>query len=179
MFKPLEKVIVDACETKESLSESAFLSQTFNVNVALLGLESSMEDIIEARLLETESCINNNTPLSSVIMIGSVLESVLLGTASSYPKLFNQTKCSPKDDNGRVRMFQDWTLNSFIYAAYEIGFIIIDVKKFSHVVRDFRNYIHPYSQRTTSFYPDNNTALICFQVLKAAISQIGEFRKSL
>ena len=42
----------------------------------------------------------------------------------------------------------------------------------------FRNYIHPYSQMMSHFCPDKQTVLICFQVLKAAISQISEYRKS-
>ena len=50
-----------------------------------------------------------------------------------------------------------------------------DVKQFSYVLRNFRNYIHPYQQMMTQFSPDKHTALICFQVLKAAIFQIGEF----
>jgi len=45
----------------------------------------------------------------------------------------------------------------------------LDVKKFSHVMRDFRNYIHPYEQMASKFNPDKHTAEICLQVLRAAI----------
>ena len=48
-----------------------------------------------------------------------------------------------------------------------------DVHKFCHVVRDFRNYIHPFEQNARQFSPDINTAKICLQVLKGAIAQIN------
>ena len=53
-----------------------------------------------------------------------------------------------------------------------------DVKKFSHALRDFRNYIHPYQQMSIGFQPDEHTARICFQVLKAALYQIEQKSKS-
>jgi hypothetical protein len=46
------------------------------------------------------------------------------------------------------------------------------VKKYSHSLRDFRNYIHPYEQLSSRFDPDIKTAKISFQVLKAAIADL-------
>lgn len=45
------------------------------------------------------------------------------------------------------------------------------------MVREFRNYIHPYQQLCSKFTPDKHTALICLQVLKALIAKIGEYVK--
>jgi len=59
-----------------------------------------------------------------------------------------------------------------IDVAFELKIIKEDVKKFSHALRDFRNYIHPYQQVSSGFNPDHHTANICFQVLKAAIYQL-------
>lgn len=110
-------------------------------------------------------------------MIGSILEGILLGVATAYPKQFNQAKSAPRDKtSGKVRAFPEWTLNNMIDVATEIGVLKQDIQKFSHVVRDFRNYIHPYQQMATQFLPDKHTAIICFQVLKAAIYQIGTYR---
>lgn len=63
-------------------------------------------------------------------------------------------------------------MSNFIDVSYEVGFLKEDVKKFSHSLRDFRNYIHPYQQMSIGFQPDEHTAKICFQVLKAALYQI-------
>jgi hypothetical protein len=51
------------------------------------------------------------------------------------------------------------------------------VKKFSHGLREFRNYIHPYEQMVSGFAPDEHTAKVCFQVLKAALASLAGERK--
>ncbi len=179
-FKRLDKVVVDSEKRNHpETKEDEFLKQTFNVNVDSMGLDSNLNDIIKLRLKEIEICIANGASQASIILIGSVLEGMLLDMALKYPQQFNQAASAPKDkESGKVRKFQDWTLSNFIDIASEVGLLKQDVKKFSHVVRDFRNYIHPYEQMCTQFFPDKQTALICFQVLKAAISEIGSFRKS-
>jgi hypothetical protein len=107
------------------------------------------------------------------------MEGILFGMATSYPQKFNQAPSAPKDKNtGKAKTFPYWTLKNYIDVASEVGLLKQDVKKFSHAVRDFRNYIHPYEQMGSQFFPDKQTVLICFQVLKAAISQIGAFRKN-
>ena len=89
--------------------------------------------------------------------------------------MFNSARASPKTPDGKVRQFQDWTLSHFIDVASEIGVIKLDVQKFSHGLRDFRNYIHPYQQVISGFTPDEHTAKVCLQVLKAALaSAAGE-----
>lgn len=93
-----------------------------------------------------------------------------------YPKEFNQAKSSPKDKSGKVKQLQEWTLSNFIDTAHEIGLLAEDVRKYSHSLRDFRNYIHPYEQMSSSFDPDIHTAKISWQVLKAALFQLTNKR---
>ncbi len=181
-FKRLDKVIVNETGKKMGfeLKEDEFLRLTFKVDVDALGLDTNISDIIKLRLKEVESCIGKEASLASILLIGSIMEGILLGTALTYPKQFNQSQSAPKNkDTGQVRKFPDWTLSNFIDVASEIGILKTDVKKFSHVVRDFRNYIHPYEQMSSQFFPDKQTALICFQVLKAAINQIGNYSNNL
>lgn len=178
-FVKHEKVKIPKNENEnKTLKEEDFLKETFDIDIDLLGLNTEVTDIIKQRLDEIDICIKNGASLSAVILIGSILEGVLLGTASTYPQLFNMAQSAPKDkDNGKVKRFPDWTLNDFINVAAEVKIVNIDVKKFSHVVRDFRNYIHPYQQMASKFNPDKQTALICYQVIKAGIYQIVEFKK--
>ena len=179
-FKRLDKVVVDSGKSDSAeIKEDEFLKMTFNVNVDSIGLDPNVSEIIKLRLKEVETCISGEAPLASILLIGSIMEGILLGMATTYPQQFNQAPSAPKDkDTGKVRTFPNWTLNNYIDVAFEVGLLKQDVKKFSHVVRDFRNYIHPYEQMSSQFCPDKQTALICFQVLKAAISQIGTFRKN-
>lgn len=177
-FKKLDRVIIDdgKKDTKTS-RESEFLGLKFDANVDAMGLDSNVTQIIKSRLVEAENCVNCKAPLASVILIGSVMEGILLGTASMYPRLFNQAKAAPKEKDGsKVKRLNEWTLNNFIDVAAELKILNPDVKEFSHVLRDFRNYIHPYQQMVSHFSPDEHTALICIQVLKAAIYQIGKYR---
>ncbi|MDI9402110.1 MAG: hypothetical protein ACOX2U_02775 [Limisphaerales bacterium] len=179
-FKRIDKVIVDSGKSVTAeIKKDEFLRMFFNANVDLLGLDSNVSEVIKLRLKEVEACIGSKAPLASILLIGSIMEGVLLGMATTYPQQFNQAPSAPKDkDTGKVRIFPNWTLNNYIDVAFEVGLLKQDVKKFSHVVRDFRNYIHPYEQMSSRFFPDEETALICFQVLKGAISQIGTFRKN-
>lgn len=179
-FKKLDKVVVETPKSENMEDkEDEFLRKAFDTDINSLGLYAEISDIIKSRLKEAEDCVGKKVFLASIIMIGSILEGVLLDTASKYPKEYNQAKSAPRDSNtGNVKKFHEWTLNNYIDVSFEMGVIKQDVKKFSHVVRDFRNYIHPYEQMSSRFFPDEHTALICLQVLKAAISQIGEYHKT-
>ena len=177
-FKRLDKIVISKSQRESSeIQEVDFLKQTFDVNVGKLQLDANISDIVKYRFCEVEACIKSEAPVAAIFMIRSILEGILLGVATAYPKQFNQAKSAPRDKtSGKVRAFPEWTLNSMIDVATEIGVLKQDVQKFSHVVRDFRNYIHPYQQMATQFLPDKHTAIICFQVLKAAIYQIGTYR---
>lgn len=177
-FKKLDRVVVDTkAQNKTDIGEDEFLKLTFDVDVDSLKLDNQVSNVIKARLEEIDRCICSDASLAAILLVGSVMEGVLLGTATAYPKVFNTSTSAPRDTNtGKVRKFPDWTLNNFIDVAAENSILKQDVKKFSHVVREFRNYIHPYQQMAEQFNPDKQTALICLQVLKAAIVQIGDYR---
>lgn len=163
-------------ESYTTINEDAFLEENFSdISFETLDINQSVKLILESRMEEIKKCLNSNAPLSVIFLCGSVLEGLLLNTASSNPKEFNTSKSAPKNSNGKVKQFPDWTLNNLIDSAHEIGILKDDVKKFSHALRDFRNYIHPYQQMSTGFLPDLHTAKICFQVLKAVISQLNIF----
>lgn len=173
-FTKLQKIEID--ETPESLgNEDEFLKREFaDVSVVKIGLEGVVSDILEQRIKEIERCFPASAYLSVILMAGSTLEGLLLGLAVKYPKQFNSSKASPKDASGKVKSFQDWSLSSFIDVAKDLGLIQQDTHKFSHSLRDFRNYIHPFEQLSSGFTPREHTAKICLQVLKAAIHEISE-----
>lgn len=50
-----------------------------------------------------------------------------------------------------IRSLNEWTLNNFIDVSYDVEFLEKDVKKFSHALRDFRNYIRLYWQMSIGF----------------------------
>ena len=157
----------------EQLEEDKFLEQEFkDISIHKLNLSKAITEALEQRIKEIEQCLKSNSALATIFLCGSALEGILLGVAKKNHEIFNSANTSPKDNNGKTLKFQDWTLNNFIDVAKEIEFLNEDVKKFSHALRDFRNYIHPYQQVRQKFTPDKYTAKICFQVLKTAVYQI-------
>lgn len=163
-------------KSSNTINEDAFLEENFSdISFESLNINQNVKLILENRMEEIKKCLNSKAPLSVIFLCGSVLEGLLLNVALSNPKDFNTSNSAPKDPSGKVKKFPDWTLNNLINSAYEIGILKDDVKKFSHALRDFRNYIHPYQQMSTRFSPDLHTAKICFQVLKAVINQITIF----
>lgn len=161
-------------ETKKEVNEEDFINQEFDeISIFELNLDGIISDILNKRILEIKANIKANAPLSAVVIIGSTLEGILLGFASKNPKDFNKANAAPKDKEGKTKLYQDWSLSSFIDVAYELRLIQEDVKKFSHSLRDFRNYIHPFEQMSTGFNPDINTAKLCWNVLKVAMIQLS------
>ena len=161
----------------DSLTSEGFLNKEFEIpNLQKLPVEFAVTEIIHSRLKEAQSCLAAKAYLSVIFQCGSVLEAVLLGAAQKEPEQFNRSQSSPKKD-GKTKAFQDWTLSELINVASDIGLLNPDIHKFSHGLRDFRNYIHPYEQLVSRFSPDENTAKICFQVLKAALADVSGERK--
>ena len=155
-----------------------FLSREFTIpNIQNLPIEVSVVPIIESRLAEARKALGADAHLSVIFLCGSVLEAVLLGAAQKEPARFNQAAASPKGNDGKVKHFPEWSLAQLIDVACEIDLLKPDVKKFSHGLRDFRNYIHPYEQMVSRFTPDEHTAKLCFQVLKAALASVAGDRK--
>ena len=154
--------------------DRGFLSEDFAIpELHKLPVASPVADIISARLEEAQSCLTVGAYLSVIFQCGSVLEAVLLGAAQSEPRKFNQSASSPKQRDGKVKPLPAWTLAELINAAHDIGLLKTDVHKFSHGLRDFRNYIHPYQQMVSKFSPDEHTAKVCLQVLKAALADVS------
>lgn len=158
-------------------TEKEFLEKDFGgISLKNLRIESTVLPILEERLSEAARCVQGRSHLSAVILCGSILEGALLGTAQMHPQIFNQAKSSPKDKGGKVKRLTDWSLREMIDVACECRFLSVDVQKFSHALRDFRNYIHPYEQMASRFSPDHHTAQICLQVLHAAIADLSKER---
>lgn len=159
-------------------TENEFLSKEFSIpNIEKLPIEQAATTVIRRRLEEARIALTAGAHLSVIFLCGSVLEGVLLGAAQSRPACFNLANASPKFSDGTVKRFQDWSLAQFIDVACEIGVLKPDVRKFSHGLRDYRNYIHPYEEMASGFTPDQHTAKVCFQVLKAALASVAGERR--
>lgn len=151
-----------------------FLHREFTIpNIQKLPIEAMAVPIVQGRLDEARKALSVGAYLSVIFLCGSVLEAVLLGAAQKDPVRFNRASASPKTADGTTKKLHEWSLAQYIDVACEIGILKPDVKKFSHGLRDFRNYIHPYAQMASGFTPDDHTAKLCFQALKAALASVA------
>ena len=172
------EINIDDEKAKENNSriteENAFISKDFGeISIEKLPIDNSLKPILGNRMSEIALCIERKANLAAIILMGSTLEGILLGIASANAAIFNRAEAAPKEKGtNKVYPFNRWTLSNYIDVACEVNFIQLDVKKFSHILREFRNYIHPYQQMAERFNPTEHTVSICYQVLKAAISQL-------
>jgi len=139
--------------------------------------ESSLAGILTFRWAEAQRCFKAEAYLSSIIMMGSILEGVLLYKVEQNHGLAKQAKAAPRDKTGATKPIQEWSLSALIDAAHELGWLQGDVKRFSHALRESRNYVHPYAQRLSKDSPDGDTCRICWQVVRAAVADLLEVDK--
>jgi hypothetical protein len=139
-----------------------------------LSLEPGLGNILEERWNEAQKCMNSEAYLAGTIIMGSMLEGILLSVINKNPSIANRAKCSPKDKVGVVKVFGDWNLSEMINVAHEVGWLGLDVKKYSHVLREFRNLIHPYQQWITDTRPDDDTCKMNWLVVQAAVNDLSK-----
>ncbi len=63
-------------------------------------------------------------------------------------------------------------LAEMIDVAHDLGWIDLDVKKYSHALREFRNFIHPHQQMLQQSYPDEDTCQISWLVVQATVNDL-------
>lgn len=134
--------------------------------------DSELAKVLNIRVEEIEKNLFAKAYLSAVIMMGSLLEGLLCFMVQKYPKAANKTKAAPKDKQGTIKPFRDWTLSDMINVSHEVGWVKGDVKGFSHSLRNYRNMIHPFQQKTDKEFPDEDSCKICAAVVSAALNDI-------
>lgn len=172
--EPLKVDQADNFKKPTTKDEEEFLSKQFGDDIKLqeLGFDSVITSYLQRRVDEAQYCPKNKVPLGTIFLLGSTLEGILLAAAINKQAKYMSSKTAPKDRAGVAKKIYDWRLAELIDVAYEVGDLKLDVKKFSHTLRDFRNYIHPFHQMSQSFVPDQHTVAICWQVFKAAFYQL-------
>lgn len=138
-----------------------------------LKIESKLSEVLSRRWDEVEICIKGGAHLSATILMGSTLEGLFLSVLSSNPKEANCTKSAPLNiKTKKVKNFADWKLAEMIDVAHDLGWIDLDVKKYSHALREFRNFIHPHQQMLQQSYPDEDTCQISWLVVQATVNDL-------
>jgi hypothetical protein len=144
----------------------------------VLNLEPGIGEILSERWVEAQRCVDGRAYLAGIIIMGSLLEGLLLGICQRNPAVANACPCSPKDSKtGKVKHLADWSLAEMIDVAHNVGWLGLDVKRFSHALRSFRNLVHPYEQMATKANPDEDTSSISWLVVQAAVNDLADVLK--
>lgn len=139
-----------------------------------LKIEPFLGGILSERWNETQRCFDSGAYLAATILMGTMLEGILLAAIQKFPKEANTSKVAPKDvRSGKIKNFAEWSLSEMINVVHDLGWIDLDVKKFSHSLRDFRNIIHPYQQMILQTFPDKDTCGISWLVVQAATNDLS------
>jgi len=144
-----------------------------------LGLEPGVGELLAARWDEAQRCLDAKAFLAATILMGSLLEGLLLAVCQRFPKAANQATCAPRHpETGKAKYFAEWTFAEMIEVAHALKWVGLDVKKFSHALREFRNLIHPYQQLQAQTFPDLDTCQISWLVVQAAANDLARVLQS-
>lgn len=67
---------------------------------------------------------------------------------------------------------KEWTLHNYIEISHELGWIGETAKSVGVVLRDYRNYIHPYKELTSGAQFTNDDATFLWTVFVTLTDQI-------
>ncbi len=160
------------------------LKQTFPEDLAQLSYpvpdlkilvkDSNLADILVQRWEEANLNFQSGAYLSTIFMLGSILEGVLLAKVEQNLKQANQSSESPKDKTGKILLLHQWKFVQLIKVAHDCGWLGKDVQDFSNALRDYRNLIHPREQRSQGIYPDKGTCKVSWEVVIAALDDLSK-----
>lgn len=139
-----------------------------------LVLNEKMQEILAMRWAECVSCLNAGAPLSATVMMGGLLEGMLLARINHEPSKASifKAKSAPKDSHGKTMPLSEWTLKAYIDVSHELGWITVSAKEIGQVLRDYRNYIHPFKQLSHGVVLEMADAALLWEVSKAVTRQV-------
>ena len=142
---------------------------------SLLIGDPKMQSILSERWTECVSCLSANAPLAATVMMGGLLETLMLARfnrETDKTPVFSATM-APKDKNtGKTLQLKEWTLRHYLDVGHELGWISRSTKDVGEVVRDFRNYVHPYKQMSHNISLDTHDARLFWGISKEISRQL-------
>ena len=136
--------------------------------------DNLLSAIMNKRWLEIKQNYESNSYLSTIVLLGSILEGLLYYYVSSNYNTIKSVSSAPKDSSGKIIPVDNWKLNDLINVAHDCRWLDDDIKTFNEGLRDYRNLIHPKVQKDKLIYPDKDTCDICIGVVIAAFNDLKD-----
>jgi len=176
ILKDLSKNLIDF-KTKiihASSKKNAHTTTDIAPDFAVLTTDTQIKKILNSRWEECYRCIAGKAPLAATVMMGGFLETLLLSRINKEPdqsKIF-KANTAPKDKTGKSLGLKDWTLRNYIDVAHELKWISQSAKDIGEVLRDYRNYIHPYKQFSHGTEFTSDDASLFWEITKSISRQL-------
>ena len=133
-----------------------------------------MVEILLNRWNETCKCITAGAPLAAMVMMGSLLESLFVAKVNSLQDKSSCFTCktTPKDKVGTPYQLKEWTLKNYIDVFHELVWIRHTARDLSIVIRDYRNFVHPYKELTQGISIEEEDIQLMWAVFENMAKQI-------
>jgi len=144
-------------------------------NFAPLVSDPKMQAILTRRWAECVSCIGAKAPLAATVMMGGLLEAVLLARIHKEPNrqtVFHSAAAPIDVLTKKPKQLSDWGLRDFIDVAHELKWITVSAKSVGEVLRDYRNYIHPYKELSHGVVLQPDDAVLLWELSKSISRQV-------
>jgi hypothetical protein len=136
--------------------------------------DAPMQSILVGRWRECVSCLAAEAPLAATVMMGGFLEALLLARINretNKSALF-KSAVAPRDKSGHARPLSEWTLKNYIDIVHAQGWISVSAKDVGEVLRDYRNYIHPFKQLSHNIQLETADAALFWEITKSVSRQL-------
>ncbi len=144
-------------------------------NFHSLSSNSRLVEILTERWNEAQKCVAEELYVAAIIMIGSLLEGVLYAKIKSNWASAKQSSRAPTDSKRSVKKLSRWKLSEMIDVAHDCQWIqkhAVDFSGTLHILRDYRNIVHPRKQLKSGITPDVDTCAMAWPVVRAAINDL-------
>lgn len=133
-----------------------------------------MQSILKRRWEEVQDCMGARAYLAATVMMGGLLESLLLAriNASTQKSAVFKARKAPHDRAGQTLKLAEWKLANMVDVAHEVQWITKSAMDVGHVLRDFRNYIHPHKELSDAITLSDEDARMFWEVAKSITRQI-------
>ncbi|MBE3141090.1 MAG: hypothetical protein IMZ53_10980 [Thermoplasmata archaeon] len=141
----------------------------------LISINNRYSIMLKERWSESEKTQKAKAYLSTIVLLGSILEGVLLYKIEENKAIANKSKYAPKDKNDKAHTFDKWTLEKIINVCYDCKWISKDAKSFSDGVKEYRNFVHPWKQLENKLdMPTDKTCQLSRKVIENVIEDLSK-----
>lgn len=143
-------------------------------NFAAISAPAEITQNLDERWDELMILLSTNAYRMTMVAIGGLMEGCILAKMENNPRDANTASNTPIDPStSKPKAFKKWTLNEMIDVALELGWIHESRGKFSHQVRDYRNFVHVHKEVTEGMSIDAGACAVALEVLKQVVIDLS------